>query len=164
MRLLFLRDTNSSSSTAGSLGVLTSDSETPVVTKTSVSPDLLQALQIFTKLVVQKISHYLVGLTVFDILLPIQEPVGNLVLTRVLHNGDDFLNLLFAQLTSALVKINVGLLEDKVGITTTTTLDSGHGEHNVPLAVNVGVHNTQNMLKRTRNNQRHDGCLFVRKF
>ena len=48
-------------------------------------------------------------LTVLDILLSIQEPVGNLVLTRVLHNGDDFLNLLFAQLTSALVKINVGL-------------------------------------------------------
>ena len=49
------------------------------------------------------------NLTVLDILLPVQEPVGNLVLTRVLHNGDDFLNLLFAQLTSALVKINVGL-------------------------------------------------------
>ena len=48
-------------------------------------------------------------LTVLDILLSIQEPVGNLVLTRVLHNGDDFLNLLFAQLTSALVKINVSL-------------------------------------------------------
>ena len=50
-----------------------------------------------------------VYLTVLDILLSIQEPVGNLVLTRVLHNGDDFLNLLFAQLTSALVKINVSL-------------------------------------------------------
>jgi hypothetical protein len=48
-------------------------------------------------------------LTVLDILLPIQEPVGNLVLTRVLHNGDDFLDLLFAQLTSTLVKINVSL-------------------------------------------------------
>merc|ERR1712008_571404 len=119
--------------------MLTSGTETPVMTKTAVSPDFLQTLQ--------EIGHYLVSLAVLDILLSIQEPVGNLVLTRVLHNGDDSLNLLFAQLTSALVKINVSLLEDKVGITTTTTLDSGHGEHNVPLAVNVGVHNTQNMLK-----------------
>merc|ERR1719442_86241 len=161
MRLLFLRDTNSTSSTAGSLGVLTSDSETPVVTKTSVSPDLLQALQIFTKLVVQKISHYLVGLTVFDILLPIQEPVGNLVLTRVLHNGDDFLNLFFAELTSTFVKIDVSLLEDKVGITTTDSLDGGDCEHNVSFTINVRVHNTQHVLKRTRNDQRHAGRLFA---
>ena len=50
-----------------------------------------------------------VYLTVLDILLSIQEPVGNLVLTRVLHNGDDFLNLLFAPLTSALVKFDFAM-------------------------------------------------------
>ena len=49
------------------------------------------------------------------------------------------------------------LLEDKVGITTTYTLDGGDGEHDVPLTINVGVHNTQNVLKRTGNNQRHVG-------
>merc|ERR1712141_876959 len=144
--------------------MLTSGTETPVMTKTTVSPDFLQTLQIFTKLVVQEISHYLVSLAVLDVLLSIQEPVGNLVLTRVLHNGDDFLNLLFAQLTSALVKINVSLLEDKVGITTTYTLDGGDGEHDVPLTINVGVHNTQNVLKRTGNNQRHVGRLYFHKF
>ena len=49
------------------------------------------------------------NLTVLDILLPIQEPVGNLVLAWILHNGDDFLDLLLTELTSAFIKINVSL-------------------------------------------------------
>merc|ERR1719225_1171477 len=126
-----------------------------------MSTDLLQTFQILTEFVIQKVSHYLVGLAVLDILLPIQEPVGNLVLAWILHNGDDFLDLLLTELTSAFIKINVSLLEDKVGITTTNTLDGGDGEHDVPLTINAGVHNTQNVLKRTRNNQRHVGSLLV---
>ena len=51
------------------------------------------------------------------------------------------------------------LLEDKVGITTTNTLDGGDGEHDVPLTINVGVHHTQNVLERWGNHQRHSGSL-----
>ena len=47
------------------------------------------------------------------------------------------------------------LLENKVGITATDTLDGAHSEHDVSFAVNVGVHHTQNMLEVCRNNQRH---------
>ena len=60
--LLLLGHTHGLSLVASGLGVLTSDSETPVMTKTTVSPDFLQTLQIFTELVVQEISHYLVSL------------------------------------------------------------------------------------------------------
>lgn len=49
------------------------------------------------------------------------------------------------------------LFEDEIGVTTTNTLDGGNGEHDVSLTINVGVHNTQNVLKRLRNNQRHLG-------
>ena len=49
------------------------------------------------------------------------------------------------------------LLEDKVGVPATNSLDGGDGEHDVPLAVNVGVHDTQNVLKRGGDNQRHLG-------
>ena len=56
-------------------------------------------------------------------------------------------------------KDSTHLLEDKVGITTTNTLDGGDGEHDVPLTINVGVHHTQNVLERWGNNQRHSGSL-----
>ena len=51
------------------------------------------------------------------------------------------------------------LLEDKVGVTTTNTLNGGDGEHDVPLTINIGVHNTQNVLERWGNYQRHSGSL-----
>lgn len=60
--LLLFGHTNSSSSAASGFGMLTTNTETPVVTKTTVSPDLLQTFQILTELVVQKVSHHLVGL------------------------------------------------------------------------------------------------------
>ena len=59
--LLLLRYTNGATATASGLGMLTSSTETPVVTKTTMSTDLLQTLQIFTELVVQKVSHNLAG-------------------------------------------------------------------------------------------------------
>ncbi len=60
--LLLLGDTDSLSATSGGLGVLTANTDTPVVTKTTMGTDLLQAFQIFTELVVQKVSHNLVSL------------------------------------------------------------------------------------------------------
>ena len=82
---------------------------TPVVSETSVLLRLSHSLEILPHGSIELIGNQLSVSSVLWVLLSIQEPVGNLVLTRVLHNGDDFLNLLFAQLTSALVKINVSL-------------------------------------------------------
>lgn len=48
--LLLLGDTNSTSTTASCLCVLTTDTETPVMTHATVSADLLESLQIFTQL------------------------------------------------------------------------------------------------------------------
>lgn len=47
---LLLGDTDSTSFATGGLGVLTTNSETPVVTKTTVQSDLLHAFQIVTEL------------------------------------------------------------------------------------------------------------------
>ena len=43
--------------------MLTADTDTPVVTETTVGTDLLQALEILTELVVQKVRKDLGGLT-----------------------------------------------------------------------------------------------------
>ena len=64
--------------------MLTPDTETPVVTEPTVSPDLLESLKILTQLVVEDVGHDLGGLAVLDVTLPVQEPVGDLVLTGIL--------------------------------------------------------------------------------
>lgn len=86
---LLLADTDSATSSASSLGMLTTDTETPVVSQTTVSSDLLQALQIFTQLALHTVGQDLVVLAVDDITLSVQEPFWDLVLSRVLDDGDD---------------------------------------------------------------------------
>lgn len=44
-------------------------------------------------------------------------------------------------------EVNVGLLADQVGVTTTNTLDLGQGDHDLLLAVNIGVEQTQDVLE-----------------
>ena len=83
--LLLLGHTHGFSLVSGGLGVLTSHTETPVVTEPTVGPDLLESLKILTQLVVEDVGHDLGGLAVLDVTLPVQEPVGDLVLTGILN-------------------------------------------------------------------------------
>jgi hypothetical protein len=56
---LLLADTNSPTSPTCSLRVLTSDSQTPVVSQTSMRPDLLQSLQVLTQLALHAVGQHL---------------------------------------------------------------------------------------------------------
>ena len=56
---LLLADTDGSSSSAGGLGMLTSDTKTPVVTKTTMGSDLLQTLQILPQLALHAVCQNL---------------------------------------------------------------------------------------------------------
>ena len=60
--LLLLGHTDGPSPPSSGLGVLSTHSDTPVVTETPVGADLLQTLQVLTELVVEEISHHLAGL------------------------------------------------------------------------------------------------------
>ena len=57
-----------------------------------------------------------------------------------------------AVMSAPLVQVDVGLFADKVGVTTANTLDLGQGVHDLALAINVGVEETQDVLypKRQR--------------
>ena len=83
--LLLLGHTHGLSLVASGLGVLTSDTETPVVTEPTVGPDLLESLKILTQLVVEDVGHDLGGLAVLHVALPVEEPVRDLVLTGILN-------------------------------------------------------------------------------
>lgn len=65
----------------------------------------------------------------------------------IVDDGHDSLDLLLGQLAGSLVQIDIGLLADQVREATTDTLDRGQGEHHLPLALDVGVGQTQNVLE-----------------
>ena len=48
---------------------------------------------------------------------------------------------------SPLGEVDIGLLADQVGVAATNTLDLGQGVHDLLLAINVGVEQTQNVLE-----------------
>ena len=124
--------------------MLTSDLETPVMSKTSVGTDLLKTLKILTELVVKLVDKQVRVLTVSEVTLSVQEPRRNLVLRGVLDNGDDSLKFFNSELTSSLGKIDISLLADQVGVTTTNTSDLGQSVHDLDLTINVGSEETTN--------------------
>ena len=69
------------------------------MTKTTVVADLLEPFQILTHLGVETVGEDLVVLAVDNVLLPVQEPFGDLELSWVLHDGDDSLEFIRVELT-----------------------------------------------------------------
>jgi len=98
---LLLANTNSPAPSAGSLGVLSTDTETPVVAETSVSTDLLQSLEVVTELGVDTVGENLEVLAVDNVALSVEEPGRNLVLGWVLDDGDDTLELFRGEFSGA---------------------------------------------------------------
>ena len=160
---LLFGHTDCSSSPAGCLGMLTPYTKTPVVTKTTVSFDLFQSLQIFTKLIVKGIGSNLVVLAILDILLPIEEPIWNLVLPGVAYDGEEFLNFGFIQFTSSLTKIHIGFFANDISKSAADTFNGGQGVHNVPFTIDVGVEDTKNVLELVRHDEllRGSHCVLV---
>lgn len=70
------------------------------MTKTTMSADLLQALQIITKLGVDTVGENLAVFAIDDIALTIEEPGGDLVLGWVLDDGDNSLEFFGGKFTS----------------------------------------------------------------
>ena len=97
---LLLGDTDSPTPTTSGLGVLTTHTETPVVTETTVSTDLLQALEIITKFGVNTVRENLAVLAIDNVLLPVQEPRRDFVLRRVLDDRNDAFEFVRVQVTS----------------------------------------------------------------
>ena len=68
-------------------------------------------------------------------------------LQRVLDDGDKTLKLFGREVTSALAEIDIGLLADQVGVSATDTRDLGQGVHDLLLAIDVCVQQTDDVLE-----------------
>jgi hypothetical protein len=79
--------------------MLTTNSETPIVAKTTVGADFLQPLQIVTKLAVDAVGDDLRVLAICNISLSVEEPSGDLILSWILNDGHDAFEFFGGDLT-----------------------------------------------------------------
>lgn len=101
--------------------MLTTDTESPHVAETTVSPDAAETLEVLTEGVVESVGDVLDEGAVTDVLLAVEEPAGDLEVGGVLDDVDELVDLLVGELTSTLGGIDVGLLHHDVGETTANT-------------------------------------------
>ncbi len=127
--------------------MLSTNTDSPPVPKTTVSTDLLHPLNIITQLSIEVLGENLGVLSGLEILLSIEEPERDLELTGVLDDCNDLFDFISGELSSALVYVDLGLLADKVGETASKTLDFGKSEDNVTLSLNVSIQNTEDVLE-----------------
>jgi len=120
---LLLRHTDGASTAPSRLGVLATHAKAPEVSQAAVSADLLETLEILANLAVESVGHDLRILAVLDVLLSVEEPIGDLVLARVRHDRYHLLHLILSQLPGSLARIHARLLADNVRVATTDTLD-----------------------------------------
>mmetsp|Transcript_19663 Transcript_19663/g.66082 ORF Transcript_19663/g.66082 Transcript_19663/m.66082 type:complete len:240 (+) Transcript_19663:246-965(+) len=144
---LLLGDTDRAALAAGGLGVLPAHADAPVVAEAAVGADLLEALEVLAELEVEVVGADLGELAVLVVLLPIQEPVRDLELARVLDDGHHTLNLLGGQLARALLEVDLRLLEHHVGEPPAHAADASQCEHHLLPAVDVGVQHAQDVLE-----------------
>ena len=134
------------------------------MTETTVMADVLHALEFITELGGDTVGEDLAVLAIDNIALPVEEPGGDLVcrvsaslsmlerwswrtLEGVLDDGNDTLKLFGGEVTSALGQIDIGLLADQVGVSATDTRDLGQGVHDLLLAIDVRVQQTDDVLE-----------------
>lgn len=84
--LLLSSNSDCSSSSTSRLGVLSTNTDAPVVAESTMEAHLLHSLEIVTQLLVKLIGSDLPVSAVLDVLLSIQKPVGDLELAGI---GDD---------------------------------------------------------------------------
>jgi len=135
--------------------VLSTDTYAPPVTQTTMGADLLHPLDVVTQLGIEVLSEYLRVLAGLEILLPIQEPEGHLELAGVLNDGNELFDLVGREFSGTFVDIDLGLLTDQVGESTSEALNFGKAEDDVSLALNVGVEDTQDVLELVPLHHRH---------
>jgi hypothetical protein len=138
------------SASTGRLGSLSSDLDTPVMSETSMVLALSHSLEILSETGVQGVGNELRPGTVLWILLSIQEPFWDVVLS---WSGDDIRDnsdLLLDHLSGSLVDITLSNFEGKNGKSSTDTFDLSETERSLLFTVDVCVLHSQDVSEFVR--------------
>ena len=129
--------------------MLSSDLKAPEVSKSGVTSDLLHPLHVFSHLGVVVVGNHLEGVTILEIPLSVQEPLGHSIAKGVLDDVLQGLALLLRKLAGSEVGVNSGNLAAEVGKPPSDTLNDSETVAYLPLAIDVGVENTEDVLEFT---------------
>lgn len=138
---------HSLSTTTSGLGMLSPNSESPVVTETSVHTHLLQPFQVLAKSSLKTVRADVLSLTSFVVLLPVKEPVRDSVVLGGLDDVDNLFNLLVAELSSTNGSINLSALAYNVSKAASDSGDGRKGIDNVHFSIDIRIENTKDVLK-----------------
>jgi len=95
-----VRSGNSATDATGGLGVLTADTDTPVVAETTVGADLLQALKVITESDGDLRTVVLEVLARLPVLLSVEEPQRDVEGLGVFEDAHDLLDFFGCEATS----------------------------------------------------------------
>jgi len=122
----------------------------PEVSETSVLLGLSHSLEIFTHGSVHVVGNELSVATILGVLLSVEEPLGDVVVSRASDNVADSLDLLLIELTGSLVLVDTGDLEGDDSKTSTNTSNLSETERSLLLTGEVSVLHTEDMLEVVR--------------
>ena len=93
---------------------------------------------------------------VFNVLLPIEHPIRDLVLRWIEEDGRHLLQIFFAQLSRAAADVDARLATANVRKAAADALDRRQRERHFAVAIDVRVEHTMDVLEAFRNNKAHD--------
>ena len=150
--------THGSSSATGCLGVLSADSESPFVSKTTVGAHLEQSFDIFSQFGFQNVGGHLQVLSLFVITNSVEEPTGDALSFGIVDDIGDFVALFFIKLTSSNAGVDSQNLADEEAESATDSFDFLKSIRDCSLAIDVGVEDTMDVLEvsiRVFDDERH---------
>lgn len=135
------------SSTSSGLGVLTSDFESPLVSKTAVGSHLEKPFDVFSELGFKDVGSHLEILSFLVIAESVQEPSRNSLSFGVGDDVGDFVALLLVKLSGSDPGVDSEDLADEETESPADTLDLFQSIGDSSLSINVGVQDTMNVLE-----------------
>ena len=149
-RSLLSGDSKGLSASAGGLGSLSSNSDTPVVSETSVVLGLSHSLNVLSVDRVKLVGNQVGPCALSGVLLSVQEPLGDVVLGGSGEDVADAVDLLLGDLSGSLVDVDLSDLEGKDGESSSNTADLSKTEGSLLFTVDVCVLDSQNMSEFVR--------------
>eukprot|EP01024_Parvocaulis_polyphysoides_P030760 TRINITY_DN27993_c0_g1_i1.p1 TRINITY_DN27993_c0_g1~~TRINITY_DN27993_c0_g1_i1.p1 ORF type:complete len:179 (+),score=21.00 TRINITY_DN27993_c0_g1_i1:97-633(+) len=162
---LFLsNDTDGGTSSTSGLTVLTSALKSPEVSKTSVLSNLLHSLEILSDLGIKSVGGQLHVGTVSEVSLSVKEPHGETSTDGVTDDSDDVVGFFFIKVTSSSVGVDLSLLADEEGESSSDTSDGSQSEGHLSSSIKIGVQNSKNVLEFSNflvDKAHFEGCLYM---
>ena len=124
---------------------MTSNTDSPEVSETSVILGLSQSFKILSEGGIQVIGDVLAPMSGSWVFLSVQEPLWNTVVEWTGHDIIYLLYFLFSELSRSLVEVNLGDSECEAGESSSNTLDLPKSVRSFLFTVDVSVLDSQNM-------------------